>query len=107
MLRTLVTIAAASSAVVITSALPAAADTTRSTAIIDFAGSASTVAYQQPTTFTGELIDAHTKDPVANEPVQIEFTAPGTGATTTVATGTTGSDGRFTISTTLPSGGSV
>ncbi|WP_460356618.1 hypothetical protein [Actinoallomurus acanthiterrae] len=65
------------------------------------------MAYQQPVTFTGELVDARTKDPLANEPVQIEFTPSGAGTKTTVATGTTGSDGRFTITTTLPSGGSV
>ncbi|MEV0403212.1 hypothetical protein [Actinoallomurus sp. NPDC050550] len=105
MLRTLATIAT-SSAVVISSALPAAADSKRPTTIIDFASSANTVAYQQPVTFTGELIDARTKDPLAGEPVQIRFTPPGA-STTTVAAGTTGSDGRFTINTTLPSGGRV
>jgi hypothetical protein len=106
MLRTLATVAA-SSAVLISAALPAAADSTRSTAILDFASSVGTAAYQQPVTFTGELVDGHTKDPVANEPIRIDFTPPGESKSTPVATGTTGSDGHFTITSTLPSGGTV
>ena len=50
--------------------------------------------------------DSDTPSPVANEPVQIQLQLPG-GAFTPVASGTTGSDGHFTISTTLPSGGAV
>lgn len=104
MLRNLA-IAATSGVVLIASAVPAAADTTQSTAIADFASSVTTVAYQQPVTFTGELLEAGTNDPLPNEPVQIEFRSGGVGKFVQVATGTTGSDGRFAITTTLPSGG--
>ncbi|MEV5704125.1 hypothetical protein [Actinoallomurus sp. NPDC052274] len=44
---------------------------------------------------------------MAGEPVRIELRPPGESAYVPVATGTTGSDGHFTITTTLPSGGYV
>lgn len=98
---------ATSSAALMASALPATASTTQSTAIVDFASSVTTVAYRQSVTFTGELTEPRTNDPVAGEPVQIELKPPGESAYVPVATGTTGSDGHFTITTTLPSGGYV
>lgn len=42
-----------------------------------------------------------------DEPVQIQFRPPGQGGFMPVATGTTGSDGQFSVATTLPSGGYV
>jgi hypothetical protein len=99
--------AATTSAVLLTPAVPAAASTEQSTAITDFASSVNTVAYQQPVTFTGELVEGLTNDPIPNEPVQIEIRPPGESTYVPVSTGTTGSDGHFTITTTLPSGGYV
>jgi hypothetical protein len=100
-------IAAASSAALMTSAVPAVASPTQSTAITDFASSVNTVAYRQPVTFTGELVEGLTNDPVPGEPVQIKLKPPGQSQYVPVATGTTGSDGHFTVTTTLPSGGYV
>ena len=100
----ILTILAASSAALIALALPASASSAAPTAIKNFASSVATVTYQQPVTFTGELVEGPDKIPVANEPVQIQFQPPA-GAFTTVATGTTAADGQFTISTPLPSGG--
>jgi hypothetical protein len=79
------------------------------TAIDDFASSVTAVTYQQPVTFTGKLVEGGQvpPPPVANEPVQIELLTPGEAQYVTVATGTTGNDGEFTISATLPSGGDV
>jgi hypothetical protein len=57
-------------------------------------------------TFTGELVEGTARTPVPGEPVEIQFQWPGEDFAT-VATGTTGSGGQFTISTTLPSGGYV
>ena len=105
MFRTLATVLA-SSAVLVASALPAVASSAQLTLIEGFTSSAATVAYQQPVTFTGELAEGSAKTPVPDEPVQIEF-QPGQGAFVTVATGTTGSDGQFSVTTTLPSGGYV
>lgn len=106
MYRTLAAVAA-SSVVLIASALPAAASSAQSTPTVidDFASSVNRVAYQQPVTFTGELVEASTKTPVPNEPVQIKFKPSGETQFVPVATGTTGSDGQFAITTTLPSGG--
>jgi hypothetical protein len=95
----------ASSAVLMGLALPAGASSAQVTSIESFASSVTTVAYQQPVTFTGELVAAAAQTPVPNEPVQIEFEPAGQGGFAPVATGTTGSDGQFTITTTLPSGG--
>lgn len=106
MLRTLATLAT-TSAIVMTAALPTAASTAQSTAIDDFATSTNNAAYQQPVTFTGTLVDPRTNDPVAGEPVLIQFRPPGQIQYVPLATGTTGPDGHFTISTTLPSGGFV
>jgi hypothetical protein len=108
MLRTLATVLA-SSAALAAFALPAVASSTQFTLIEDFASSVDTVAYQQPVTFTGELAEGSAKAPVPvpDEPVQIEFQRPGQSGFVTVATGTTGSAGQFSVSTTLPSGGYV
>lgn len=106
MFRTLATIVA-SSVVSTTFVLPAAASSTQPTAIVGFASSVTTVSYQQPVTFTGELVEGGAKAPVPNEPVQIEIQPPGEQKYVPVATGMTGSDGHFTITTTLPSGGLV
>jgi hypothetical protein len=100
-------IAAASSAALMTSALPAVASPAQATSIEDFASSVNTVAYQQPVTFTGELVEGRTLDPVPGEPVQIEILPPGENKRVPVATGTTGPDGHFAITATLPSGGYV
>ena len=67
----------------------------------------NTVAYQQPVTFTGELVEGSARTPVPDEPVQVEFKAPSQGEFVTVATGTTGSGGQFAVTTTLPGGGFV
>jgi hypothetical protein len=106
MIRALVALAA-SSAVLMTSAVPAAAVLTQSTTFVGFASSVTTLTYQQPVTFTGELADGRTKAPLAGEPVQIQLKPPGGTAYAPVATGTTGDDGSFSITTTLPSGGYV
>jgi hypothetical protein len=58
-------------------------------------------------TFTGELVEGRTQDPVPDKPVQIQIQPPGQTKYVPTATGTTGSDGHFTITTTLPSGGYV
>jgi hypothetical protein len=100
-------IAVTSSAALMTSALPAVASPTQATSIEDFASSVNTAAYQQPITFTGELTEGNTFAPVPGEPVRIEIVPPGENWAVPVATGTTGPDGRFTITTTLPSGGYV
>ncbi len=96
-----------SSAMLAASALPVDASSAQSTKIEDFASSVSNVSYQQPVTFTGELVEGSAETPVPDEPVQIEFEAPIQGGFVPVATGTTGSGGQFTITTTLPSGGIV
>jgi hypothetical protein len=88
-------------------AVPVSAAGPQSTSIVGFTSSVSTVAYEQPVTFNGDLVEGATKTPVANEPVQIEIQPPGRGAYTPVASGMTGSDGHFTITTPLPSGGYV
>jgi hypothetical protein len=106
MFRTLATVSA-SGAVLVALALPASAASAQPTFIDGFASSVTTVAFQQPVTFTGELVEGAGKTPVASEPVQIEIQPPGQGQFVPVATGTTGSDGQFTITTTLPSGGYV
>jgi hypothetical protein len=108
MLRKL-TIAASCGAILLAPALPAAAApaATYPTFIENFASSVSTVAYQQPVTFTGELVETSAKTPVPNELVQIQLEQPGEGQFAAVATGTTGADGTFTITATLPSGGDV
>ncbi|MEV5749822.1 hypothetical protein AB0L00_18535 [Actinoallomurus sp. NPDC052308] len=106
MRRTLAALAT-SSAVLMASALPAGASPTQPTSIVGFASSVTTAAYRQAVTFTGELTEGRTQDPVAGEPVRIELRPPGETAYVPVATGTTGSDGHFTITTTLPSGGYV
>src|SRR4051812_4627992 len=105
MFRTLA-IAVTSSAALMTSALPAVASSTQATSIENFASSLNSAAYQQPVTFTGELAQGRTV-PIPGEPVQIELQPPGGTTLVPVATGTTGPDGRFTITTTLPSGGYV
>ena len=79
----------------------------QSTTIENFASSVDTVAYQQPVTFTGELAEGSARTPVPDEPVEIQIQPPGQGGFVPVATGTTGADGQFTITTTLPSGGYV
>lgn len=66
---------------------------------------ARALAYQQPVTFTGELVTAAAQAAVPDELAQIEFEPVATDAFVPVATGTTGSDGQFAITTTLPSGG--
>jgi hypothetical protein len=104
MFRTLAAVAA-SSAVLMALALPAGASSAQATSIEGFASSVLTVAYQQPVTFTGELVTAAAQAPVPDEPVQIEFEPVATDAFVPVATGTTGSGGQFAITTTLPSGG--
>jgi hypothetical protein len=106
MFRILATVVT-SSVVLMGLALPAGASTAQATSIESFASSVLTVAYQQPVTFTGELVAAAAQTPVPDEPVQIEFEPAGLGVFAPVATGTTGSDGQFTITTTLPSGGSA
>jgi hypothetical protein len=106
MSRILATVVA-SSGVLITFALPAVASSAQSTTIDGFASSVSTVAYQQPVVFTGELVESLTKNPVPNEPIQIQIQPPGGTMSVPVAAGTTEADGHFTITTTLPSGGSV
>ncbi|MDX6390699.1 MAG: hypothetical protein QOJ73_1762, partial [Streptosporangiaceae bacterium] len=106
MLRTLATVLA-SSAALAAFALPAVATSAQFTLIEGFASSVDTVAYQQPVTFTGELAEGSAKTPVPDEPVQIEIQPPGQSGFVTVATGTTGSAGQFSVTTTLPSGGSV
>jgi hypothetical protein len=106
MFRSLV-LAVASSVVLAGSALPAVASSVEPTGIEGFASSVDSVGYQQPVTFTGELAGGPTRTPVPDEPVQIEIQPPGQGGFVPVATGTTGSDGQFTITTTLPSGGFV
>ncbi|MCO6005419.1 hypothetical protein NE236_10540 [Actinoallomurus purpureus] len=105
MFRTLAALAT-SSAALMASALPSAASTTQPTVIVGFASSVTTVAYQQPVTFTGELVEGRAKTPVPNEPVQIELASIGH-VYVPVAVGTTGSDGRFAVTTMLPSGGLV
>lgn len=106
MFRILATVAT-SSAIVVALALPATASAAQVTSVDGFASSVTTVAYQQPVTFTGTLVEGTAKTPVPSEPVQIEIQPPGEGQFVVVATGTTGTDGQFTISTTLPSGGYV
>jgi hypothetical protein len=106
MFRTLAVVVA-SSAVLLASTAPAGASSTQPTVIENLASSVSTVAYQQPVTFTGELVEGIARTPVSNEPVQIELLPPSGGAFAPVASGTTGSDGQFTVTTTLPSGGYV
>lgn len=106
MFRTLAAVGA-SSVVLTASALPAAASPLQTTVITGFSSSAGTVAYNKPVTFTGELTNARTGDSVPGEPVQIMLEPPAGGTPVPVGTGTTGSDGRFTITTTLPSGGYV
>lgn len=100
-------VVAASSVGLALAALPAEAAPLQYTGIVQFAASVTTVAYQQPVTFTGELITVGDKAPVPNEPIQLLFQPPQGGQFATVAAGTTGSDGRFTITTALPSGGHV
>ena len=87
--------------------VPASASAAQPTYIDDFASSVTTVVYQQPVTFTGELLEGKSLTPVANEPVQIQIQLPGEGQWTTVQTGTTATNGQFTVSTPLPSGGYV
>jgi hypothetical protein len=106
LLRTLATVLASSTALA-AFALPAVASSAQFTLIEGFASSVDTVAYQQPVTFTGELAEGSAKTPVPDEPVQIEIQPPGQSGFVTVATGTTGSAGQFSVTTTLPSGGSV
>ncbi|MCW2623891.1 hypothetical protein [Mycobacterium sp.] len=88
-------------------AVPVSAAGPPPTSIVGFTSSVSTVAYQQPVTFNGDLVEGATKTPVANEPVQIEMQPPGQLAYAPVASGMTGSDGHFTITTPLPTGGEV
>jgi alkanesulfonate monooxygenase SsuD/methylene tetrahydromethanopterin reductase-like flavin-dependent oxidoreductase (luciferase family) len=52
------------------SAVPAVAALTQSTTFVGFASSVTTLTYQQPVTFTGELTDLRTQAPLAGEPVQ-------------------------------------
>jgi hypothetical protein len=101
--RTLAVVVA-SSAVLLASSVPAGASGTQSTQIENFASSVTTAAYQQPLTFTGELVEGSAMTPVPNEPVQIEVQTPGQQF---VASGTTGSGGQFIITTTVPGGGYV
>jgi hypothetical protein len=99
---------AASSAVLMASAVPAVAAPTQPTMFVGFASSVTTLTYQQPVTFTGELTSGRTTQvPLAGEPVQIQLQPPGGTAYVPVAAGTTGDDGTFSITTTLPSGGYV
>lgn len=109
MFRTLLTVLA-SGAVVAAVAVPASASTLQNTVIENFASSVQTVAYEQPVTFTGELVTITTlgtRTPVPDEPVQIQLQPPGQGGFVPVASGTTDAGGQFTITTTLPSGGPV
>ena len=107
MLRTM-TIAAASCFVLMApAAFHADASSVQPTYVTGFASSVTTVTYQQPVTFTGELVEGAARTPVSNELVQIEVQPPDLGQFAPVATGTTGSDGHFTIATTLPTGGYV
>ena len=105
MIRILVT-ALTSGVVVAASAAPAGATTLQGTVIENFTSSVAMVTYQQPVTFTGELVGSGTT-PVPGEPVQIQIQPPSQSGFVPVATGTTGADGQFTITTTLPSGGFV
>jgi hypothetical protein len=101
----------ASNVLLITPVFPAAASSADSsaepTAIDGFASSANQVSYQQPVTYTGELVEGRTRTPVPNEPVQIKLKPANEAQFVPVANGTSGSDGRFAITTTLPSGGYV
>lgn len=109
MFRALATVLAAG-VVVAAVAVPAGASTVQYTAIDNFASSVATVAYQQPVTFTGELVTVtglDTTTPVPDKPVQIEIEPSGQGGFVPVASGTTDAGGQFTITTTLPSGGYV
>jgi hypothetical protein len=109
MFRILATVAA-SGAALLAPALPAAASSAQPTAIVGFASSVSTVAYQQPVTFTGELVafQGVTSTPVPNEPVHIEIQPTGENQLWLPVAGvTTGSGGQFTVTSTLPSGGRV
>jgi hypothetical protein len=106
MFRILATVLA-SSAALAASALPSSASSTQPTFIEGFASSVNTVAYQQPVTFTGQLVEGSARTPVSNKPVQLEIQQPGLGQYVPIATGTTGTAGQFTIITTLPSGGFV
>lgn len=107
MLRTLAAVIALGAALE-ASALPAGASSAQTTAIESFASSVTTVAYQQPVTFTGELVAVtglNSTTPVQGEPVQIQINPTCEGTFAPVATGTTGAGGQFAITTTLPSGG--
>ncbi|GAB2802609.1 hypothetical protein GCM10027176_04000 [Actinoallomurus bryophytorum] len=107
MIRALAVLAASSAVLMTSSAVPAVAAVTQSAEFVGFTASATTLTYQQPVTFTGELTDLRTRAPLAGEPVQIQLKPPGRTAYVPVAAGTTGDDGTFSITTTLPSGGYV
>lgn len=106
MFRIMATVVA-SSAVLLAPSHPATAPADQNTAIVGFASSVSGVSYQQPVTFTGQLVEGFPQTPVPDEPVQIEIWPAGTNGYVPVATATTGSDGHFTVTTSLPSGGQV
>jgi hypothetical protein len=76
MFRILATVAT-SSAIVVALAMLATASAAQPTSIDEFASSVTTVAYQQPVTFTGTLVEGTAKTPVPSEPVQIEIQPPG------------------------------
>ncbi len=107
MIRALAVLAASSAVLMTSSAVPAVAAVTQSAEFVGFTASVTTLTYQQPVTFTGALTDLRTKAPLTGEPVQIQLQSPGGTAYAPVATGTTGDDGTFSITTTLPSGGYV
>src|SRR5205823_5194396 len=89
-------------------AVPAKADTQLLTGFTGFTSSVSAVDYQQPVTFEGDLLEhtgTNVTSPAAGETVQVQFEPTGQTSYETVASGTTGSDGHFAISTALPSGG--
>jgi hypothetical protein len=103
-LRIMITVVAMGAALLLTT-VPANAASVQPTSIQGFAASVTTMTYQQPVTFSGELVEGAAKTPVANEPVQLQFQPLCVGQFASAATGQTGSDGQFTIATTLPSGG--